>query len=136
MKNDPTLRQKVASMVAPADHATAPSTIEVDAEGFEFAVIIVQCGVMDDSETVDIQVQTSASSGSGMADVTGALFELTTADDNTAFFGVVRLDGAERYLDLNITQTGANSAAYSVTCLLTNAQYGKQAAADDPVFAV
>lgn len=127
MKNDGTLRTKLVQCVPAADHATAPTATEIDSRGFEYAVFIVNVGVVDSGETVDIQVQTSATSGSGMADVTGAAFaQIANASDNTVQLGIVRLDGAERYLDLDITQAGAASAAYSVSCYLTNGQYSEE----------
>jgi hypothetical protein len=89
-----------------------------------------------------LKLQESDASGSGMADITGAVFGTSTntdgdtstlpsaTDDGLIFAIEVDLRGRKRYLDLTATAGDGDAGTYGVAwCVLTRAKQGPITAA-------
>lgn len=122
---------KFVSITPPAaiiDNASA-TTAEVDTKGWDHAQIWVYLGATDIAMTA-LKVTESDASGSGHADITGAVFGTSTdidgstsalpsaSDDNKAFVVDIDMRGRKRYLDLTATcgdgSTGTYLAAWAI----------------------
>lgn len=95
---------------------TSPTTTAVDCAGFGYAVITVFLGAMDIAMTA-LKLQQSNASGSGFADITGAVggtdFTLPIATDDNKFVKFfVDLRGKKRYLDLVATVGDGAAGTY------------------------
>lgn len=135
MKNDGTLRTKVVHVLGAASRSADAATSDIDTAGFEYAMVLLNVGTCGASATLDVTVETATTSGGSYSSVTGAAFpQISDANDLASYFGIVRLDGTEQFLQITGDYTGSGSVAYGVTVLLTNAQYSE----DDstPSFAV
>ena len=103
----------VTNPVAIKDNA-AWVTTEVDSRGYEFGIFYVMLGASDIAMAV-FKLQESSTSGSGFADVTGAIYgtsentggstsTLPSATDDGLIFAIeCDLRARKRYLDLSIT---------------------------------
>lgn len=100
------------------------TTAALDTAGFGYCAILVSLGATDIAMAA-LKLQQSDASGSGFADITGAVggtdFTLPTADDDNkivAFF--VDLRGKKRYLDLVATAGNGSTGTYaSVLAILS-----------------
>jgi len=100
------------------------TTNEVDTLGFEYAVFYVMLGASDITMAA-FKLQESDTSGSGFADVTGAIFGTSTntagsastlpsaTDDGKIFAIEVDLRNRERYLDLVLTAGNGSTGTYA-----------------------
>lgn len=117
-------------------------TTEVDTLGFEYAVFYVMLGASDIAMAV-FKLQESDTSGSGMADVTGAIFgtsnntggstsTLPSATDDDLIFAIeVDLKARKRYLDLSITAGDGALGTYAAAwCMLSRAKQVPNTAAE------
>ena len=135
MKNDGSLRSKVVHVLGAASRSSDASGSDIDTAGFEYAVVLLNVGTCGASATLDVTVETATTSGGSYSAVTDAAFaQITDANDLASYFGIVRLDGTEQFLQVTGDYAGTGAVAYSITVLLTNAQYAE----DDstPSFAV
>lgn len=121
--------KKFVSVTPPAaiiDDASA-TTAEIDTLGFDFLTVVVYLGATDIALTA-LAVTESDSSGSGHANITGAVYgtstdvdgntsSLPSATDDNGFF-IVELDlrGRKRYIDVTAT-VGDGTAGAFVTIL-------------------
>lgn len=110
------------------------TTAEVDTLGYDYATFLIHIGATDIAMAA-LKLQESATSGSGMADITGANFSggtdidgntttLPAADDDDTVF-VLQLDlkARQRYLDLVATAGNGSTGTYaSVLCVLSKAE--------------
>lgn len=124
---------KFAQVIAPAaitDNASF-TTVEIDTVDYDYATIIVNIGATDIAMTA-LKVQESDTSGSGMADITGADLDggtdidgSTTAlpsatDDNKLVVIQIDLRARKRYLDLVATAGNGSTGTYaSAVCILS-----------------
>ena len=122
MKNDGSLTSKVASAIAPATYTATETGTGFDTQGFEFCEIVLHAGTFTGDETMTLTVETSTAIGSGYAAISGAAFTaISTANDAAIYRGIVRLDGAERYVRCVGTNTGTGNAVYGIVAILKNA---------------
>lgn len=126
--------------VAIVDNASWIS-VEVDTLGYDYAEFIWVLGANDIAMTA-LKVQESDVSGSGFADVTGAVFGTSlndtgatstlpsATDDNKNFSICLNLTGRKRYLDLVATNgDGAAGGFGACICILTRAEQSPKTAA-------
>jgi len=122
MKNDGSLTSKVVSAIAPATYTATETGTGFDTQGFEFCEIVLHAGTFTGDETMTLTVETSTAIGSGYSAISGAAFTaISTANDAAIYRGIVRLDGAERYVRCVGTNTGTGNAVYGVVAILKNA---------------
>ena len=111
------------SLVVDGASALANGT-SVDTLGFEYAVIPLQFGALADTAVLTVKVQESDVSGSGFADVTGAVYTVTEAsDDGTIKPMEVRLHGRKRYLRVVTTYGGTGTYTLTAPVGLMHPQY-------------
>lgn len=117
-------------------------TTEVDTRGFEYAIFYIMLGATDIAMAV-FKLQESSTSGSGFADVTGAIFgtsentggstsTLPSATDDDLIFAIeVDLRARKRYLDLSISSGDGAVGTYLVAwCELSRAHETPETAAE------
>ena len=122
MKNDGSLTSKVVSAIAPASRTASVDGTGFDTQGFEFCEIVLHAGTFTNDETMTLTVETSTALASGYAAITGAAFTaISTSNDEAIYRGIVRLDGAEKYIRCVGTNTGTGNAVYGVVAILKNA---------------
>lgn len=127
MQNDGTLRTKLVHALGAASRSADASATNLDARGYKYAIVILNVGACGASATLDVTVETSDTSGGTYTAVTGAAFaQVSDANDLASYYGIVRLDGTERYLQITGDYTGSGAVVYGVTVLLTNGQYGEE----------
>lgn len=113
-----------AVTLAADNYATATGTTgtAVDGQNFEDCLVMFDIGDVTGTGTVDVRIQESDVTGSGWADITGAVFtQVTTAASNDLklYVGRIHLGGRKRYL--RAFAAIANVAAdMSVHCILTS----------------
>lgn len=125
--------------VAIVDNASW-TTVEIDTLGYDYAEFIWILGASDIAMAT-LKLQESDTSGSGMADVTGAIFGTSTndagststlpsaTDDNKLFSICVDLTKRKRYLDLTATGGDGTSGAFGACiCILTRAEQSPKTA--------
>ena len=116
---------KLVTITPPAaiiDNASAV-TSEIDCKGFRFLRVIVHLGAMDIAMTA-LKLTESDTSGSGHADIPGAVYgtstdiagntsTLPTANDDNKFFVFdVDLRGRKRYIDVTATCGDGSAGTY------------------------
>jgi hypothetical protein len=123
MKNDGSLTSKVVSAIAPATYTATETGTGFDTQGFEFCEIVLHAGTFTGDEEMTLTVETSTASGSGYAAISGAAFTtITTSNDAAIYRGIVRLDGAERYIRcVGTNNAGTGNAVFGVVAILKNA---------------
>lgn len=98
----------VAQTLAPALRAASGDGAGVDLQGFDAAVVVVECGVITDG-THTIEVQESddnvAFTAVATADLSGAEPAVVAADDNDIF--EIGYFGTKRFIRAIVTVTGA-----------------------------
>lgn len=127
--------------VAIVDNASW-ATVEIDTLGYDYAEFIWILGATDIAMAA-LKVQESDTSGSGMADVTGAIFGTSNndtgsastlpsaTDDNKLFSICLDLTKRKRYLDLVATGgDGAAGAFGACVCILSRAEASPNTAAE------
>ncbi len=127
--------------VAIVDNASW-TTVEIDTLGYDYAEFIWVMGA-NDIAVAALKVQESDTSGSGMADVTGAIFGTSAndagststlpsaTDDNKLFSICLDLTRRKRYLDLVATNGDGTAGGFSVcVCVLTRAEQSPSSAAE------
>lgn len=83
----------------------------IDAAGYESVAFLIQLGTISAGGTVEIKVQAGdQSNGSDMADVPGAVVELTDADAGKGVWSAELHRPTKRYVRAVITRGTANSA--------------------------
>ena len=122
---------------------TAWVTTEVDTLGYDYATFIVNLGASDIAVAA-LKLTESDTSGSGFADVTGAIYgtsatiagstsALPTATDDDDIF-VIEVDlrgGRKRYMDVSATAGNGTTGTYaSGICILSRATNVPQTAAE------
>lgn len=97
--------------IKPADYgAVTTSGAEFDTLGWQYALVIVEAGVIAGSASVEVDFQSSAVSGSGHTDVAGARITFADDDDNTTQYGLIFLDAIDgRYCRLQSITAGTSS---------------------------
>lgn len=133
---DPQTYSKVVSTLPPLSRA-ATSTFDgaaVDTAGFSggWAKIIVYCGALDNAVTVTGVVAEATTSGGSYTNITNSGFTIvTTADDNTVFTGIVRLNPRSQFLRVSTTHTvSANACVYAVAIELFHPDTFREFTAD------
>jgi hypothetical protein len=95
---------------------------EVDSAGFECVEFEIHVGTMAASSDIAFQVQQSAVSGSGFADLEGSEANVTDADDNK-IVRITVIQPRERYLRVqSIRGAGGNSTIDSMSAHLVGAR--------------
>lgn len=122
----------------PAQAATATVTgAALDLSGYDRALVTLNVGTMTGtSPTLDVKVQSSATSGGTYADITGAAFaQVTTTNDVAAYMGEIRINAAKPFLKVISTIAGTTpSVPHSVDIHAYETSLLRQIAA--PVFDV
>jgi len=126
--------------VAIVDNASW-TTVEIDTLGFDYAEFVWILGATDIA-MVALKVQESDTSGSGMADVPGAIFGTSNndagsastlpsaTDDNKLFSICLDLTKRKRYLDLVATNGDGTAGGFGAcVCILTRAEASPNTAA-------
>jgi hypothetical protein len=87
----------------------------VDCLGFEYALVVIHLGAIASGGNATFKVMSSSDDGSAdaFAAITGATYELTGTDDNTARCIAVRLSDNERFLRVDYDETATGSSAVS-----------------------
>jgi len=95
---------------------------EIDCQGYEEALVLLNTGVAGGE--VNVKVQECDTSGGTFADITGAAFaEVTTANDVTCYVGRLDLTKRKRYLKIIGTVT-TGASLFSVDVILVHPKYG------------
>lgn len=120
----PSSNMKVVQTLAPVSlSASGTGSLVVDTQGFDggFATFIVNVAAESGSGSMVFRVQEDDNSGfSSASDVTGAAFaSISAANDETTYYGVVQIQGRQRYLRLAWAETGTFTALCSGACVLT-----------------
>lgn len=116
---NPQTSVKVISALSPASRTATEASRGVDTIGYTHALIILDTATFADSVTV--ATQTSSSVNTSYANLTGAAFaEVTSANDNKVYAGVVYLQPQARYLRVNATHGTSSACVYGVTIVLFN----------------
>lgn len=89
--------------------ATAIGGNEIDRKGFRWLHITIITGTNGGTTDFDITVSSTATTGGTLVAITGAAFTVAAADDNAIFHGVIDLEQADRYIELEGT-SGATAA--------------------------
>ncbi len=123
----PAQSQKVVSVTPPAaiiDNDSA-ATVEIDTRGWDYCQYFVYLGATDIAMTA-LAVTESDATGSGHANITGAIFGTSTnsagstsslpsaTDDNKLFCIDIDLRGRKRFLDLTATAGDGSAGTYIV----------------------
>ena len=102
--------------------ATDVLSSAIDTNGYEFAAILITTGTMG-AETLTISVHSSTTAGGTYALISGATTTLVDADDNLAKWGIVRLEGKNRYIKVVINPSaGTVTSSFHISVLLWGAQ--------------
>lgn len=142
--SNPFQNMKLVNLIPPVaikDNASWTTT-EVDTKGYDYALFIVNLGATDIAIAA-LKLQESNTSGSGFADVTGAIYGTSTnlagststlpaaTDDDKVFAILVDLRKRSRYLDLVATAgNGTNGTFASGICVLARGHNGFTTAAE------
>lgn len=91
--------------VKPASHAAGTITgAAVDTQGFDEAMVVLDCGVFTATGDVTLKVQECATSGGTFVDIDGAAFSnKVQAADELPYVGNINLAKRERYLKIILT---------------------------------
>lgn len=101
----------------------------VDTIGFSHALIEVDAGTA--TGTLDVALHDSAASGSGFAaalndsGVAIAFTQITSSNDDTTYYGLIRLDRRQRYLKL-VAVVATNAVDFSSRITLLNPNDSKR----------
>jgi hypothetical protein len=129
MQYDPRTICKALPGINPASYTVGQTGPVIDARGYEYALIVMHFGALNDSAALAIKVQDDPASGGSYTDITGAIYNATeaggSADDNTIKVGLVRLHGKQRYLRVVSTAGTADACVYGVQVILFHADYTK-----------
>jgi hypothetical protein len=126
MQLDPKTIAKAVPGINPASYTAGQNGAAIDALGYEYALVVMHFGALNDSADLLIKVQDDPASGGGYTDITGATYSaVENADDNTVKVGLVRLHGKRRYLRVVSTAGNVNACVYGVTVILVHADYAK-----------
>lgn len=135
---------KVLAVINPVaiNDNTSWTTTEVDTQGFEHATFYFMLGANDIAVAV-LKLQESDTSGSGMTDITGAVFgtsnndtgsasTLPSSDDDNLIFAIdLDLKNRERYLDLTATNGNGSVGGFAAAwCVLSRGHEVPMTAAD------
>lgn len=97
----------------------------IDCLGYRYAVVLpVYASSLSTASAVTVSVEDDPASGGSFTAVEGASQVLVVGQDVQSF-GVVRLEGRERYLKLRIQVTGGNASMGAVV-LRFGANYNEQ----------
>ncbi len=132
---------QVIAPVAIVDNA-AWTTTEIDTLGWNYLTVVVNIGATDIAMAA-LKLQSSDTSGSGFADVTGldsdgdtnidgvASTLPTATDDNKLFIFQVKLEGQKRYFDLSATAGNGTAGTFaSAVAILSNGDDGADSSSD------
>jgi hypothetical protein len=127
MQLDPKTIAKALPGISPASYTAGQTGTAIDALGYEYALVVMHFGVLNDSADLGIKLQDSPTTSTGdFVDITGAIYSaVENADDNTTKVGLVRLHGKRRYLRVVSTAGNSNACVYGVTVVLFHKDYSK-----------
>lgn len=92
----------------------------IDALGYEYALVIIGCGVMG-VDTTTIAVYDCATAGGTYAAISGATTTVTGSSGASVKWGVVRLHGKQRYIKVSHdSTTGAVTSDFQCHVILFN----------------
>lgn len=102
----------------------------IDLQGFDEALVIVQCGAVHNSSSLVYTPQTKAADTNTAedavtivsTDLTSSALSIAGTDDNKTKLLRIRCRDVSRYLFVKRVQTGANAVDDSIIVLLTKAQ--------------
>lgn len=120
MKHDIIRRTKVVTAINPIYATTGHATTatEVNATGWSRALWIIQVGAMAATAVVEMEVQASATTSTGFADVTSAaLTDISSAGANKVYLIEHAVSPSKPYLKLAGT-CGTARATVAATCVL------------------
>jgi hypothetical protein len=103
-----------------AVHSGTATGVAVDTRGAQSIFVIVHCGTVTSTATMDLKVQSDDNSGfTSATDVTGATFtQLTASNHEKVLVGRVNMTGSERYIRVLGTYGGSGNVPLSVTVTL------------------
>jgi len=137
MQTTPSLHFKPVFAIGAIDATSTQTSAAIDSRGFDYALLLVNLGVLDTTATLVVKVQECDTSGGTYTDITSATFTVDVdADDASVAAGQIRLHGRERYLKVVGTYGGSASVAFSATLVLTGAQYTADDASPTMEFSV
>lgn len=115
----------VQSHAGQAWTAAANAGAEIDAKGYDEALVIVNAGTVGSSGTIDVTVTECATSGGTFVAITGAVFtQIVAASDDTIYVGRLKLQGAnptrKRYIKV-LNTVGTATSDVGIIVLLAKA---------------
>jgi len=96
---------RVVQLLDPDAHSAGatPAGVELDTKGWRWLHVAVTLGTNAATADGTINVQSSDTSGSGFATISGATFTIAATDDDTVLHGVIDLEQQSRYIKLDTT---------------------------------
>ncbi len=99
--------------------ATAIGGNEIDTKGFRWLHITVITGTNGGTTDFVINVSSTQTTGGSLVAITGAAFTVVAADDNIVQHGVIDLDQADRFIELEGTSGATAAIEIAVVGILT-----------------
>ena len=111
---------RVVQLLEPDQHgaASSPTGVELDTKGWRWLHVAVNLGTVSATADGTINVQSSDTSGSGFATISGATFTVADTDDDTVLHGVIDLEQQSRYIKLDTTTGSGGTTDMGVVGVL------------------
>jgi hypothetical protein len=101
---------KVIQVIKPQSSSTAVTSAAVDLSGYQEAMIVLSCGTTASTGTLDVKVQSSATTGGTYADITGAVFtQVTPSNDDAVYVARIRVAPSKPFI--KVVATAATAAS-------------------------
>lgn len=124
MQNNPNTNVKSDATLASATYTSTQTTAGIDTKGFNDLLLLVNCGAVTSTATLDITLEESDASGSGYAAITSpataALTQITASADSQQFRVRVNLASRKRYIRVVGTYGGSGNVPISIDHVLFN----------------
>lgn len=109
------------SILTTGTAATDTFGVAIDTNGYEYALVLIGTGTVG-ADTTTIKLYDCATSGGTYAAITGASTTIVNADDNITKWGLVRLEGKNRYIKaVHNSATGGVTSNIQCHVILFNA---------------
>jgi len=94
-----TANSKVFQVIKPQSSSATVTSAAVDLSGYNEAMIVLSCGTTTATGTLDVKVQSSATTGGTYADITGAAFvQVTPSNDDAVYVARVRVAPSKPFI--------------------------------------
>lgn len=101
-------------VIKPQSSSTTVTSAAIDVRGFDEVVVTLDCGTTAATGTLDVKVQSSATSGGTYADITGAAFvQVTPSNDDAIYVGRIRVNPSKPFLKV-VAAAATAASLYSV----------------------